>query len=235
MGFGKLLDEKMKEKGIRQAELAAAVGLPKTTLCSMILRDNSKIGLEKFLEICDYLDCDPEEFYAPYRRTTGVRMPPQFVRKYDSLDKFGKDMVDTVLEKEYIRCSSVRENRTATIRIRHSVYKVSAGTGFELGCGDAWERVAIPDTPEARRADFALTIKGNSMEPVYSDRDMVLVREQPTVEPGEIGIFIVGGMGYLKQFGGDRLISLNPDYEDIRFSAYDEIRCVGKVIGKVEL
>ena len=234
MGFGNLLEEKLKEKGVRQAELAQAVGLPKTTLSSMILRDNSKIGLECFLAICEYLDCNPEEFYAQYGFRGGAKMPPQFVKKYDSLDAFGRDMVDTVLEKEYIRCTAISENRASTIRIRHSIYKVSAGTGFELDSGDAWERISIPDTPEARRADFALTIKGDSMEPLYSDRDMVLIREQPTVEPGEIGIFIVGGKGYLKQYGGDRLISLNPDYEDILFSVYDDIRCVGKVIGKVE-
>lgn len=233
MGFGKLLEEKMKAKGVRQAELAAAVGLPKTTLSSMILRDNSKIGLDKFLEICEYLDCHPEEFYVQYGYRGSAKMPPQFAKKYDSLDAFGKDMVDTVLEKEYIRCTSFSEERKATLRIRHSIYKVSAGTGFELDSGDSWERILIPDTPEARRADFALTIKGDSMEPVYSDRDMVLVREQPTVEMGEIGIFIMGGMGYLKKYGGDRLISLNAAYDDICFSEFDDIRCVGKVIGKV--
>ena len=68
MGFGKLLERKMKEKKIKQAELAAAVGIPKTTLNSIILRDNTKIEIEIFLKICDYLGCDPEEFYNDFRR-----------------------------------------------------------------------------------------------------------------------------------------------------------------------
>lgn len=33
----------------------------------MILRDNTKIEIEKFLQICEYLDCDPEEFYNEFR------------------------------------------------------------------------------------------------------------------------------------------------------------------------
>lgn len=49
-------------------------------------------------------------------------------------------------------------------KIDCSTYQVSAGIGFELGEGDEWYEIEVPDTPEARRADFALQIKGNSME-----------------------------------------------------------------------
>lgn len=55
MGFGKLLEKKMKEKNIKQSELAKAVGIPKTTLSSIISRDNNKVEIEKFLSICKYL------------------------------------------------------------------------------------------------------------------------------------------------------------------------------------
>ena len=40
MGFGKLLEQKMKEKNVKQSELAKAIDIPKTTLSSIILRDN---------------------------------------------------------------------------------------------------------------------------------------------------------------------------------------------------
>lgn len=122
-----------------------------------------------------------------------------------------------------------------TIQIKHSYYRVSAGTGFDLPEGDNWEMIDIPDTPEARKADFAITIKGNSMEPVYFDGDIVLVKQQPAVELGEIGIFNIENNGYIKKFGGDRLISLNDAYDDIILSEYDEDcnHCLGKVIGRV--
>ncbi|MCM1328405.1 MAG: helix-turn-helix transcriptional regulator [Ruminococcus sp.] len=68
MGFGKLLEQKMQEKEIKQSELAAAVGIPKTTLNSIISRDNTKIEIEVFLKICEYLNCDPDEFYNNFRR-----------------------------------------------------------------------------------------------------------------------------------------------------------------------
>ena len=60
-----------------------------------------------------------------------------------------------------------------------------------------------------------------------------MVRTQPTVDVGEIGIFIVNGNGFIKKQGEDRLISLNPDYDDVEISEWDEVYCKGKVLGKL--
>ena len=120
-----------------------------------------------------------------------------------------------------------------TIQIRHSIYKVSAGRGFDLDDRDSWEEIEIPDTPEARKADFAVTIIGDSMEPIYSDGQIVLVREQPAVDIGETGVYIVNGGGFIKINGGNRLISINPKYDDISFNESDSVYCAGKVIGVV--
>lgn len=122
-----------------------------------------------------------------------------------------------------------------TIKLKHSYYKVSAGKGYDLDYGDSFEVIEVPDTPTSRRADMCLTIMGDSMEPVYKDGDIVLVREQVAVDPGQIGIFIVEGKGYIKKYGENRLISINDNYDDIMFADYDpdSIRCVGAVIGRV--
>ena len=128
---------------------------------------------------------------------------------------------------------ALEQDEERLIEIRHSVYKVSAGCGFELWEGDNWETIEISDTPEARRADYALTISGDSMEPVYYDGDIVLVREQETIEMGQIGIFILDGSGYIKKYCGDHLVSLNEDYDDIPLSDYEDVRCSGRVIGRV--
>lgn len=103
----------MNEKNIKQSELAEAVGIPKTTLSSMILRDNTKIEIEKFLKICDYLDCDPDEFYKEFRRIKTCTMPPSFTEKYYSLDTYGKNAVQSILNIEYDRCTCNQENSEA--------------------------------------------------------------------------------------------------------------------------
>lgn len=155
------------------------------------------------------------------------------INKYRALDAYGKQAVDSILEIEYNRCTSNVEPEEKTIEIKHSCYKVSAGSGVTLGSGDDWETISIPDTPEARKADYALTIYGNSMEPVYFDGDIVLIKAQEAIDIGEIGIYTINGEGYIKKYGGDRLISLNANYDDIFFDDNDTVKCRGKVIGRI--
>jgi len=112
--------------------------------------------------------------------------------------------------------------------IPHYLLPASAGTGTFLD-GDDHEMMAVDDTvpPEAT---FALRISGDSMMPRFLDGQTVFVKEQPTVEIGQIGIFILNNEGYCKKLGGASLISLNAAYPPIRLREYDELRTVGRVL-----
>lgn len=237
MKIGEFIQKHMNNKQISQAELARRSGVPASTISSIIIRNNDRVAIEMMLKICEVLECDIEEYINSIKKEKPKKMPDLFVRKYYMLDKHGQRIVNIILDAEYERCTSITEEyeEEQEIEIRCSYYKVSAGTGFDLGNDDDWETISVPDTPEARKADFALQIKGDSMEPVYLDGDIVLVKEQPAIDIGQIGIFIIEDEGYIKKYGGDRLISLNAKYEDIIFSEHDEdrIKCVGKVIGRV--
>ena len=119
-----------------------------------------------------------------------------------------------------------------SVFIEYYSLPVSAGTGVDLdGCEKGM--LEVKKTQLTLEANFALRVSGNSMEPVFHDGDVVLIASQPSVEIGEIGIFILNGEGFIKKFGGDRLISLNPDSDDIPLHDYDSIYCRGKVIGTV--
>lgn len=110
---------------------------------------------------------------------------------------------------------------------------VSAGTGVYLH-DDYAEQIRVPTNDETLRANYALKVAGDSMEPRFHDGDIVLVETQPSVEKGEIGIFILNGEAYIKKYGGDRLISLNSKYEDIPISGSDSFYCKGKVFAKLK-
>jgi len=110
---------------------------------------------------------------------------------------------------------------------------VSAGPGVYLDDSTA-DEIHIPDNDKTKTADFALRIRGNSMEPKYRDGDVLLVENADSVEVGELGIFILDGNGYFKKYGGDCLISLNPAYGDILLREYAEAVCCGRVVGKLK-
>ena len=110
---------------------------------------------------------------------------------------------------------------------------VSAGVGVYLDEADA-ETINVPDNEKTADADYALRISGNSMEPKYRDGDILLVRHADSIDVGELGIFLLDGCGFFKVFGGDRLISLNPEYGPILLKDFADVQCKGQVVGKLK-
>lgn len=236
---------------LSQQELADYLKISKSSV-NMYERGEREPGLDMIEAIADFFNVDLDylmgksniplkyAFNDVVRNKETEDMPllspneKSLVKKYRQLDSYGKQALDSLLEIEFLRCGDNKVNKSVkTIRIKHSIFKVSAGHGFDLGNDDEWEEIDIPDTYEAQKADFALTIQGDSMEPIYSNGQIVLVKSQSAVDIGETGIYIINGSGFIKKNGGDRLISLNPKYDDIVFSDNDTVSCAGKVIGIV--
>lgn len=155
--------------------------------------------------------------------------------KFDQLDKYGRKAVRDLLDIEYERCkTSETSEPNPTIEIRLSRLAASAGTGEHLNDED-YENILVKRTLESERADFAVMVNGDSMESTYSDGDILLVESTPRINIGDIGIFTVNSEGFVKEFGGDRLISHNDAYDDIMLHDYDMLMCFGKVIGVAEV
>lgn len=110
----------------------------------------------------------------------------------------------------------------------------SAGTGVYLD-DSSTEPLQIVHTDLAERANYAVRVSGDSMEPRFFDGDIVLVETCPSVEEGEIGVFIVNGEGYIKQYGDNCLISLNPKRKNIQLHEFDTVYCRGRVLGIAEV
>lgn len=161
----------------------------------------------------------------------------KIIKEYRYLSDKSKTEIRSTLNHLYdmeMQMEASSELAVPTISIPHSLFKVSAGVGEWLP-EESWDTILILGTPQARKADFALTIDGDSMMPNFESGDIVLVKKQDAVDIGQICIYIIEGNGYIKKFGGDRLISLNKEYDDILFSDYDiqDIHCKGLVVGKV--
>lgn len=150
--------------------------------------------------------------------------------QYVALDYYGKKSVDDLLNNEYERCQE--EKKLKVIQLPMSELKVSAGTGEWLD-DECLDRITVPDTPTARKSDLVIEIDGDSMAPEFHNGDKVFVRLQPAVNIGEIGVFTKDNKGYIKKYASDKLISINPEYDDIYPEENSEIKCVGKVLGKV--
>lgn len=223
--------------GTTPTALALKLGLSKGNTSSW--KKGGNPSAEILIKLADELNCTTDLLLGREKNSSAKLS----INEMELLDIYNSlapnDQIRVIERAQTLRDLSantkINDTPTPIISIKHSLYMVSAGTGYDLSEGDNWDEIEVPDTPEARRSDFCLTIHGNSMEPVYYDGDIVLVKQQSEIERGQIGIFIIEGCGYIKKFGGDRLISLNEEYDDIMFADYDpdDIRCSGLVIGRV--
>lgn len=155
----------------------------------------------------------------------------KLIKKYRNLDIHGKDLVDTVISKEYDRYIKEQETIYQSKKyIDRLPNMASAGVGDYLFDDIPFEKIEVDDNCQA---DFAIGVNGDSMEPTYSHNDVVLVKKQDSINVGEIGIFIVDEECFIKEYANDRLISHNKAYDDKIFNENIDIRLVEKVLGKL--
>ena len=80
-----------------------------------------------------------------------------------------------------------------------SLLPASAGLGDYLD-NNRFEDMEFPEVSVPDYADFAVRIHGDSMEPAYSDGQFAWISECERLNPGEVGLFILNGDGYIKVY-----------------------------------
>ena len=85
---------------------------------------------------------------------------------------------------------------------------------------------------------FALRIAGTSMEPKFSEGDVVIVRKQDSVESGEIAVVLVNGddatcKKVLIHDNGLSLVSLNSSYAPMFFTDKEVLTLPVQILGRV--
>ena len=235
MSLGERIRKARDAKGLKQSELAEMIEVKSAGVISNWEKDINKPDADKIIKLCEVLGISASYLLDYYGNTISVSIEEQeHIKKYRTLDPYGKKTVTSVLDIEFERCTYIPEpNREELIEVSINYAPVSAGFGDELEDYEQWEKASVPLTPESRKADFILVVDGDSMEPKFHNGDYILVRKQPAVDIGQIGIFGVDGKGYVKKYGGDKLISLNKKYPDIPLD--EESRCFGLVLGVTDI
>ncbi|MBR6709718.1 MAG: helix-turn-helix domain-containing protein [Clostridia bacterium] len=252
MDYVSRIKAKKSELGMTNEQLSAASGIPMGTLSKLLAGMNDSPKLGNLTALCQTLGLSLDYVvYGKPENTHNCTLSPEeisLVESYRALDARGRNALDALMrsETEFIRQplepqpAPAAERRAVKLRTPASITRpiplydlpVSAGTGAFLEGSSTATINCPPDANPA--ASFALRISGNSMEPRYHNNDLLLVEEVDRVERGEIGIFILDGEGYVKVWGGDRLISLNPDYAPIPVLPTSQLRCCGRVVGRMK-
>ncbi len=186
-------------------------------------RGSSEPNIRQFVALCELYDVRdvPAVFGGRSSRETLNALGKKRVLEYIRL-----------LEQDAEFSLQPRERKHGVLRTL-PLYDlpVSAGTGQFLDSSDYTLMEVDETVPLA--ATFAVRIRGDSMLPRFADRQIVFVRQQQTLEPGEVGIFVLDGDAYCKLLSreeGTQLVSLNPAYPPIPVREFSELRILGKVL-----
>lgn len=174
--------------------------------------------------------------------TLGIKMPTFSdwvnAKTYPRIDKielmanyFGISKADLV-EEHTARSTN---SNAVTIKV---LGRVAAGLPIEA-VENIIDTEEISEELSKTGEFFGLQIHGNSMEPKFSEGDVVIVRKQEDAESGDIVIATVNGTDATckrlrKYRDGIELISTNPSYEPMFFSAEEietkPVRIIGRVV-----
>lgn len=246
MNFLQKLDFLMEKYGLNKRTLSQMSGIPYTTIDGWYKKGYEGLKLTTLRKLNEYFNTALDFWILDdvtdpnHGKTSGFEIAyaeMELIKKYRSLDAYGQETVNMVLDRETTRTQQLKEashHSAATTRfIQYYQRLASAGSGEVIFDDVPVDRIEIPDIPKYKRVSYAISVNGRSMEPLYQDGDMLLIEPTCQLEIGEIGIFIVGAKAYVKKLGVNELISLNTGYDNIPLT--EDSKCMGRVVDKLLL
>lgn len=236
MSLNSRIKERREALNMSRTELADIIGVTSSAIANY---ENgiSSPKIELLYKLFEALKCDANYLYQDEMKEFTNETPSNdeliIIKKYRSLDSLDKKAIDVLLDTLSKRQS---EQTAEFIQLESPMLLpyygriVSAGTGQYVFDDIPPEMIEVESNHITMQADFAVGVNGDSMEPTYKDRDVLLIKKQPSVNIGEIGIFMINGEAFVKEFAGSTLKSHNDKYEDIPVT--DQTICLGKVLGK---
>lgn len=239
------IDEALHARGISKRELATMLNahglnithhaISKWTVGTVIPNAYQLLAICHALQIDDGLMYFTQDYMSSLN-TEGIR----------KVENYRADLIASGNYKPQPKVNK----KIRYIEMPVSNLSVSAGTGAFLDEGN-FEMVSFPENTVPDGADFGVRVSGNSMEPVYHDGQIVWVQQCEAMMPGQVGIFICDGEGFLKVYSEQEpeenyledytdsygivhmqpvLVSYNQDYPDRVIQPGLTFQVVGRVL-----
>lgn len=192
-----------KAAGMSMKELGKKVGVSESAI-GYYETGKRKPSIEMLLMLAEALGCQMADLVSD---VAPAAHQSEIDRKYNALDEHGKKVVSSVLDLEYLRCVGKEDAKQVAKII--PLFPAAAGPGEPVD-GEVFDEY---EAPADSKATFAVRISGDSMEPHFTDGEVVLC-ERRRPKDGEIAVVMVNGFLVVKQFfldysGTVHLLSLN--------------------------
>ncbi len=241
MSFAERMRDRRRELGMTRPELAKRLNVS----ASAISNYENAVSAPKediLLRLFDALDVEPNYLFQDSFTARSSTMTPneiKLIERYRGLTAKGRQAIAAVLDVAEEKHSGKVHRLELPRPVRQIPLFVSpAAAGYVSPVlGEEYEMIDVDTTD---RAQFAVRISGDSMEPYIHDGSIVYVTREP-LQNGDIGVFCVDNDTFCKQYYKDPLgmvylFSLNRSRADADVvlppSSGRSLNCFGKVLIK---
>ncbi|MCE5738702.1 helix-turn-helix domain-containing protein [Staphylococcus pseudintermedius] len=217
---------------ISQSELSRRTGIGRNSI-SDYLNGKYEAKQDKVFELAKALNVN-EAWLMGFDISKNREIENSITSIYDKLtpprQKRVLDFANEQLNEQNNKVLHINSHNVISEEVAVYGY-ASAGTGETLIDGVEFTTQYNGHIPNH---DFALQVNGDSMEPMFEDKEIIFIDKTKQINSGQIGIFVIDGEAYLKKVfineEGIRLVSLNSKYPDLHFDSSHDIKVAGKVI-----
>ena len=234
--YGEVIRTNRIKMGLSQPDLAAILGTSKNYVSNWEV-GRARPDMNMIPAICRAIGISIAEFFGGHSGLDDLS-PEQraHIRSYSLLNTRDQAAVNALTDHLLnMEDTEFRQRCQAGFtHIFHNENLAAAGSMNMLGDTVDGEKEFIRLDEITERADEIITVTGDSMEPTLHAGDDLLIEHTETLEPGEIGIFVINGEGFVKEYRSNGVYSNNEaKYPFRKFYSGDDVRIVGRVLGKV--
>ncbi|WP_390175323.1 XRE family transcriptional regulator, partial [Staphylococcus pseudintermedius] len=181
----------LDDSNMSQKKLAELINIKPSTLSDYLnLRSNPSHGvIQRIADVFGVGKSDIDTTYKDENSITSIYdklTPPRQKRVLDFANEQLNEQNNKVL---HINSHNVISEEVAVYGY------ASAGTGETLIDGVEFTTQYNGHIPNH---DFALQVNGDSMEPMFEDKEIIFIDKTKQINSGQIGIFVIDGEAYLK-------------------------------------
>ncbi|CAH1855699.1 XRE family transcriptional regulator [Convivina intestini] len=219
----------LSKNGLNPSDLADKLGLRRTTVYDWV---NGKTypRIDKLEMLARFFNINKSDLVEQHN--------PDGTTVLDDIYKTSKQLIKERQQNVYKYANTQLEEQNNTFNlVNNNITQIKLYGAVSAGTGEYMidnKPELIDYTGKVPTHDFAVQVNGNSMTPLFDDKQIIFVNKTNEARSGQIVIADYDGQAYVKKFMHDdiscRLVSLNKNYQDLPIDDSHELSIFGVVI-----
>lgn len=234
LSFGGVIQKYRNLANMNQGALASLIGVSRNTIINWE-NDKSRPDPASIKKMSENIGLPLYELFGIEHAPLPTPEEGKILNQYRQLSKGSQKVASTLI---FTMLNKELEEQSNFMRESYDILPLISNPAA-AGQGDGFSQ--IPSDPfffKVNRfnqsADRIIKVSGDSMLPVYHDKDLVYVKDTNSADNNDIVIANSSNGLVIKKYFDGKLYSLNEDLPFGEKSEDDNIRIVGKVVGIVD-